>query len=187
MSVPSKYKDETKGEKAVIPRDESIPSIPPNQSELPSTVARDAQKYWQKVDDLFYKTLGHVEKAFDINVKINIIVVGVGISLLAYSIVYSAFRNLDLYSTAFGSLGVVSFIALFYFTPQRKIQRTVGDLVQIQMLYRSFLMQAEAVSDYDYRTRMTKNLGEVKEMNDHLIENTLKIVDKIEACIGEEK
>jgi hypothetical protein len=113
--------------------------------------------------------------------------VGVGITLLAYSIGYSAFKALDIYSTAFGSLGVASFIALFYFTPQKKIQKTVGDLVQIQMLYRAFYMQAEAVSDYDYRTRLTKTFDEVKRMNDHLMENTLKVIDKIEVCIGEEK
>ena len=174
------------------PREESAPkkakAVPPRgEDDLPSTLSRDAREYWNKLDDLFYKTLGHAEKAFDINVKINITVVGVGISLLVYSIVYGAFRNLDIYSTAFGSLGVVSFIALFYFTPQKKIQKTVGDLVQIQMLYRAFYMQAEAVSDYDYRTRMSKTLDEVKRMNDHLMENTLKVIDKIEKCIGEER
>jgi hypothetical protein len=172
--------------------DEAAPirakSVPPrDQDELPSTKARQAEKYWKDMDDLFYKTLGHAERAFDINVKINIVVVGVGISLLAYSIAYSAFRNLDIYSTAFGSLGVVSFIALFYFTPQRKIQKTVGDLVQIQMLYRTFYMQAEAVSDYDYITRLSKTFDDVKRMNDHLMESALKVIDKIEKCIGEEK
>jgi hypothetical protein len=182
MSVPpSRYE----AERAPPPRAKSVP--PRDRAELPSTKARQAEQYWKDMDALFYKTLGHAEKAFDVNVKINIIVVGVGISLLAYSIVYSAFKNLDIYSTAFGSLGVVSFIALFYFTPQRKIQKTVGDLVQIQMLYRTFYMQAEAVSDYDYLTRMSKTFDDVKRMNDHLMENTLKVIDKIEKCIGEEK
>jgi hypothetical protein len=178
---PSRYEEE----EAIHQRAKSVP--PRDQDELPSTRARQAEKYWKDMDDLFYKTLGHAERAFDINVKINIIVVGVGISLLAYSIVYSAFKNLDLYSTAFGSLGVLSFIALFYFTPQRKIQKTVGDLVQIQMLYRTFYMQAEAVSDYDYITRKSKTFDDVKRMNDHLMENAIKVIDKIEKCIGEEK
>ena len=178
---PPRYEEEEaklSGKKSVTPR---------VQGELPSTRSRVAEEYWKRIDELFYDTLGHAERAFDINVKINIIVVGVGITLLAYSIVYSAFNNLDIYSTAFGSLSVVSFISLFYFTPQRKIQKTVGDLVQIQMLYRSFYMQAEAVSDYDYYTRGSKTLDDVKSMNDHLLENTQKIIDKIEKCIGEEK
>jgi len=178
---PPRYEEEEaklSGKKSVTPR---------VQGELPSTRSRVAEEYWKRIDELFYDTLGHAERAFDINVRINIIVVGVGITLLAYSIAYSAFNNLDIYSTAFGSLSVVSFIALFYFTPQRKIQKTVGDLVQIQMLYRSFYMQAEAVSDYDYYTRGSKTLDDVKNMNDHLLENTQKIIDKIEKCIGEEK
>ena len=172
-------------DEAAPPRPKAVPLR--EEDELPSTKARQAEKYWKDMDNLFFKTLGHAERAFDINVKINIIVVGVGISLLAYSIVYSAFKNLDIYSTAFGSLGVVSFIALFYFTPQRKIQKTVGDLVQIQMLYRTFYMQAEAVSDYDYITRKSKTLDDVKRMDDHLLENAIKVIDKIEKCIGEEK
>ena len=43
------------------------------------------------------------------------------------------------------------------------------------------------MSDYDYYTRGSKTLDDVKNMNDHLLENTQKIIDKIEKCIGEEK
>ena len=57
--------------------------------------------------------------AFRINIIINIIVVGVGIILLGYSIVYSWKNNLDVYSVAFGSLGVLNFIVTFYFTPKK--------------------------------------------------------------------
>lgn len=184
---PSRYDEEKVYQNSQEMEESPKKAVPPATSgELPSTLARDAKEYWKKLDMLFYGTLGHAEKAFDINIKINIIVVAVGISLLTYSIVYSAFKNLDIYSTAFGTLGVASFIALFYFTPQRKISKTVGDLVQIQMLYRAFCMQAEAVSDYDYNTRKTKTMDEVKKMNDSLLENTLKVIDKIEKCIGEE-
>ena len=39
----------------------------------------------------------------------------------------------------------------------------------------------------DYITRKTKTLDDVKRMNDHLMENAIKVIDKIEKCIGEEK
>ncbi len=144
------------------------------------------RKYWQRLDDLFYRTIGHAERAFKINVIINIIVVGVGIVLLAYSMMYSWINSLDVYSTAFGSLGVVDFIAVFYFTPQRKIQKTVGDLTQIQMFYRTYFMQAEAVNDWDYYTK-EKTLEQLKEMNKHLEEVTINITQKIEQFIGEKE
>ena len=59
--------------------------------------------------------------------------------------------------------------------------------MQIQMLYRTFYMQAEAVSDYDYITRKSKTFDDIKRMNDHLMENAIKVIDKIEKCIGEEE
>ncbi len=172
--------------KGVPPRPEELEAAPPREEEVPSTVARNAQEYWKRIDDLFYKTINHAERAFDINVKINIIVVGVGISLLVYSFIYSALNGLDLYTTAFGSLGVASFIALFYFTPQRRIQKTVGDLVQIQMIYRTFTMQAEAINDYAFVIRKTQDFNLIKNMNEHFLEQTQKVIDKIEKCIGEQ-
>jgi hypothetical protein len=48
-------------------------------------------------------------------------------------------------------------------------------------------MQAEIVSDYDYNTRMSKTFDDVKRINDHPIENAIKVLNKIEKCIGEEK
>jgi hypothetical protein len=55
---------------------------------------------------LFNRTLGYAESAFKTNRYINLVVVGVGIAILAYAIIYSALKSLDLYSTAFGTLTV---------------------------------------------------------------------------------
>jgi hypothetical protein len=187
QSVPPRHEaSHSPSTKAPPPRPEALESAPPREEEVPSSAARSAKEYWKRIDDLFYETINHAERAFDINVKINIIVVGVGISLLAYSIIYSALNSLDIFSTAFGSLGVASFIALFYFTPQNKIQKTVGDLVQIQMIYRTFTMQAEAINDYAYSIRKTKDFDLIKNMNEHFLEQTQKVIDKIEKCIGEQ-
>lgn len=144
------------------------------------------REYWRRLDDLFYRTVGHAERAFKINVIINLIVVGVGTALLTYSMAYSWVNSLDLYSTAFGSLGVISFIAVFYFTPQRKIQKTVGDLTQIQMFYRTYFMQAEAVNDWDYYNPK-KTLEQLEKMNKHLEELTNNITEKIEEFIGKKE
>lgn len=146
----------------------------------------DYRDYWKKWDDLFYRTIGHAEKAFRINVYINVIVVIVGIVLLAYSVIYSWINGLDVYSTLFGSLGVIDFIAIFYLTPQRKIQKTVGDLAQIQMFYRTYYMQAEAINDWDYYNSK-KTLDQLEKMNKHLEELTKNATEKIEELIGKKE
>lgn len=107
-----------------------------------------AQKYWVRMDSLYFRIAEFAEHAFKVNKNINIIVVGVGIVLLAYAIIYSAFKGLDLYSTAFGTLGVLDFIAIFYFTPQKKIAKTVGDLTQSIMIYRTYWNQVETILDW---------------------------------------
>jgi len=142
-----------------------------------------AKEYWEKMDNLFYRTVGHAEQAFRINVYINLVVVIVGIVLLGYSIIYSWINSLDLYSTAFGGLGVVNFIAVFYLTPQRKIQKTVGDLTQMQMLYRTYYTEVEAHGDWD-RMHPEKTLDQLETMCTQLDRLTSNATEKIEKLIG---
>jgi hypothetical protein len=47
-----------------------------------------SKEYWDKLDSLFYRTIGYVEDAFKVNKIINIVVVGIGITFSAYGIIY---------------------------------------------------------------------------------------------------
>lgn len=168
------------------PRDFPSGATEGTKSKAVSPRSKDVQEYWKKVDQLFYRTIGHAETAFNVNVYINIIVVIIGIVILAYSIVYSWINGLSLYSTAFGSLGVVSFIATFYLTPQRKIQKTVGDLTQIQMFYRTYFTQVEAVNDWLYINEHKMSLNDLEKVNKQLETLTNDAVQKIEEFIGKD-
>ena len=145
-----------------------------------------ADEYWERMDAMYYRTIGHAERAFRINVNINIVVVIVGIVILAYSIIYSWINGLDVYSVLFGSLGVAEFIAIFYLTPQRKIQKNLGDLTQIQMLYRTYYTQVEAISDWD-RQNSKKTQDQLERMNKHLENLTNNATQKIEELIGKKE
>lgn len=145
---------------------------------------KEIREYWRRLDNLFYRTARNAERAFIINVSINVVLVIVGIALLTYSIIYSWVNGLDLYSTAFGSIGIIEFITVFYLTPQRKIQKTVGDLAQIQMFYRTYFMEAEAFNDWDYYTAKTKTLDQLIKMNEHLKDITISLAEKIEELVG---
>jgi hypothetical protein len=155
----------------------------PDQSEDGKSAAK---VYWERMDQLFYRTIKHAEDAFKVNLALNIVVAGVGLALLSYSIAYSWMKSLDIYSTAFGTLGVVSFVTLFYFTPQRKIQRTTGDLTQMQMIYRTYFMQAEEVNDW-YARHPEKSIKDIEKMNKHLQDITSVACSRIEKFIGEKE
>jgi len=145
-----------------------------------------ARTYWVQLDDLFYRTIAHAERAFKINLNINIVLVIVGIVILAYSIIYSWYNSLDLYSTAFGTLGILDFVAIFYFSPQRNIQKTVGDLTQIQMFYRSYYIQIEYIIDWA-NLHQDMTIEELEKWNNRVEEVTINITEKIEELIGKKE
>jgi len=145
-----------------------------------------ARTYWVQIDDLFYRTIAHAERAFKINLNINIVLVIVGIVILAYSIIYSWYNSLDLYSTAFGTLGILDFVAIFYLSPQRNIQKTVGDLTQIQMFYRSYYVQIEYIIDWA-NLHQDMTIEELEKWNKRIEEVTINITEKIEELIGKKE
>jgi len=136
------------------------------------------------MDALFHRTIGHAERAFKINVNINIILVIVGLALIGYSFIYSWINSLDVYSTAFGGIGVLSFVATFFMTPQDRIQRTVGDLTQIQMCYRTYCMQWENLGDWQRDNREDITIEQLNDLNKQLEDFTIAMTGNIEAIIG---
>lgn len=141
--------------------------------------------FWEKMDRLFKRTISYAEKAFTLNTYVNYAVVITGIALVGYSILYSWLYELDLYSIAYGSLGVATFIATFYLNPQRRIQQLVSDLTQIQLFYRTYCIQWEHIADWQKENRNNMTLEDLKSLNTQLEELTINIAAKIEEQIGE--
>jgi len=154
-----------------------------NTKTIPSRPEESTQ-YWKRIDDLFFRTHEHAERAFKFNLYINILVVAIGILMFLYSIFYSWTRNLDIYSVAFGGIGVASFVGLFYFQPQLKIQKTVGNLTQIQVVYRTYCAQWENITDWARNNQQHMTLQELDALNKQLEDRTNVAVDKIEKFIG---
>jgi hypothetical protein len=156
---------------------EKITKAIPNRPE-------EGEQYWKRIDDLFFRTHAYAERAFKVNLYINILVVAVGILMFLYSIFYSWTRSLDIYSVAFGGIGVASFVGLFYFKPQLKIQQTMGDLTQIQVVYRTYCAQWENITDWARNNQQHMTLQELDVLNKQLEERTNVAVEKIEKFIG---
>jgi len=162
--------------KAMLPRSEKLEAILPRSFTSGCCASQDS---WRRLDSLFYRTIRHAETAFKVNLWINIVVVAIGVILVTYSISYSAIKGLDVYSTAFGTLGVVSFIATFFLGPQKNITKNVGDLTNIQLCYRTYCAQWEAVNDFVYYRERNMTLDTLKEINSHLEILTFKTVEEI--------
>ena len=159
------------------------PSKPKAMPERPTDV-KAAIKYWEELDKLFYRTIGYAESAFRTNRYINIVVVCIGTVMVVYALVYNALRGSDLTSVAIGGLGIADFMGLVFFTTQSKIQKTVGDLTQIQMLYRTYCNELETTLDWvrDNRNAMTIDL--VERVDSELEKRTEYAIKRIEELIG---
>jgi hypothetical protein len=143
----------------------------------------DGAKYWEKIDELFYRALGYTERSFKINLYINILIVVVGCVLILYSISYGWLRGLDVYSAALGALGVLSIVSNFYLTPQRKMQKTMGDLTQVQIFYRTYCAQWENIMGWA-RENKDMTLEQLETLNKQLEERSGAAIEKIEKFLG---
>jgi hypothetical protein len=145
--------------------------------------------FWNEFDNLIWRSCRIAERATRITFSINIVMVGAGIALLAYSMIYSWVNSLDIYSTGFGALGVATFVSIFFLSPQSKIAESSGDLAQLQMLYRTYiyqtdLIQGRARARWDAGTFGNMDLKEIEETSKLLEETTNNIVQKIEILMG---
>jgi len=193
MSLPPRIGEKEK-KRALPPREKEseenkthkeTKALPPRPPKC--TTIKDSQIFWEKMDNLFFETIGQAKKAFRINSYINIIIVIVGCALLGYSMLYSWIKGFDLYSTAFGTLGVVSFIATFFVQPQNLVQKNVGDLTQIQMCYRTYCIQWETVVDWERNNEKTMKIEDIEKINRHILDITKELSQHVETMIGKTK
>ncbi len=77
-------------------------------------------------------------------------IVAVGVALVASSIANSWVKSTDVLSAGLATLGVGTFVLTFFLGPQSYITQGVNKLTRIQIIYRSYLLEIEALSDYDW-------------------------------------
>jgi len=96
-------------------------------------------------------TIHTAKSYYETNRKINIIIVIVGIIFLVNSIAYSWIKGVDLFSLFSGGLSIASFATLFFTKPQENITKALGNLTQIQMIYKAYCLQFDALLDFHLR------------------------------------
>jgi hypothetical protein len=118
-----------------------------------STFLDETRDLWQKMDNSFYNTIGHTQMAYRSSNKISYVLVAVGVIFLIQSIALIWVRgSIQIqWSVLLGGLSLASFVSLFFTQPQKHIQANVatalGNLAQIQMIYKLYSMQFAALAD----------------------------------------
>jgi hypothetical protein len=168
-------------QKAIAPR--SMPQIvnpsdSTNESGGNKRTRQTSEKYWDVLDDLFKKTMKIAINAYETNRIINIIIVCIGIILIINSVVYTWYHEYaDSWSLFSGGLGLLSFVLVFFLNPQIYITNALGNLAQIQIIYKAQSLEFESMSDYNWSKFIAnpRDLKEIMLMNEELERTTENI------------
>jgi hypothetical protein len=68
-------------------------------------------------------------------------------------------------SLASGGLSVATFVTLFFTKSQENITKAFGNLTQIQMIYKAFCLQFDALLDFHLRHEYDADLPTINSMN----------------------
>jgi hypothetical protein len=116
---------------------------------------------------------------YETNRKINLLIVGIGVVLLANSIGYAWYDGTNPWSLFSGGLGITSFATLFFTKPQQNITKALGNLTQIQMIYRSYCSQFDTILDAHIRSVETSSIDDLSKLNmtlRHATENAVVLI-----------
>jgi hypothetical protein len=117
-----------------------MPSVSSQGSEAQENI-------WDEIDRRFRRTMQLAENAYQTNYVINLIIVIIGIIFLGSSIYFSYVRGLDASTLTYAGIGIADFVALFLVNPQRRIEQLIGDLDQIEVIFRTWKDQTSLIDD----------------------------------------
>ncbi len=91
---------------------------------------------------LFQDSMGRVLDNYHLNLFTNVIIIVFGILLLSLSL-YFGFGSDEFkpFAGVAAAGGVANFIAVFFVNPQTRLRRLIGDLVQMRMIYSSWIAE----------------------------------------------
>lgn len=117
-------------------------------SQFDKTAYDQVQDLWKDVGERFRNINSKIESNYLLVVAINVAAVASGVILLMFSVYFalisSGSEGTGIFSAITGGIGVADFVALFIVNPQTRIRRVLGDMVQMQMIYMTWLNQVYA-------------------------------------------
>jgi len=104
-------------------------------------------KLWEEVNERYSVLMKSAQRAFGANLTINKVLVGIGIGLIFNALVYSWINGTDLFSLITGGAGA-TFIGIFFLLPQKMINKAIGNLAQIHLIYKTHAASWEYLKMY---------------------------------------
>jgi hypothetical protein len=156
--------------------DEQAKKIPPK----PKPTEAEAKQYWKDMDNYFFTSINQSNLAYKTNLTINILVVIIGTILIAYSIIYSAWKGMDVYSVAFGGIGIVAFISTLFLTPQRYIHNALSTTTRMQIVVKTFEAIWEAAIDKLATEGDEMTPEQLKDFDNHLVDVAVRLAEKLQ-------
>jgi hypothetical protein len=148
-------------------------------------VRKERREHMERIEKACAGTTKSAKTYYETNRIINLIIVSIGVILIANSIAYAWRDGTNSWSLFSGGLGIASFTTLFFTKPQQNITKALGNLTQIQMIYRSYCLQLDAILDAHIRSVDTNNIDDVSKLNTTLqytTENAVSLIqEKVEA------
>ncbi len=166
----------------------TLESVDVRRIETPAS-AGGSKRDWDKIDDVYYGLIRRANWAFLVNAYINILLVIVGVFLIAYALATAWIKGADLAAAFTGVGGIVAVVATFFVGPQERIPKHMGDLAQIQMLYRTYTLQADTFNDWVWYNEVEGKLTStnLKRAFKILEDTTRESCSLVEKLIGPEE
>jgi hypothetical protein len=147
-------------------------------------VRKERREHLERLEKACAGTTKSARAYYETNRKINLLIVGIGVVLLANSIAYAWYDGTNPWSLFSGGLGITSFATLFFTKPQQNITKALGNLTQIQMIYRSYCLQFDTILDAHIRSVETSSIDDLSKLNmtlRHATENAVMLIqEKVE-------
>jgi hypothetical protein len=164
------------------------------KEEQQDPIKKERLDHIQRIEKACSGTIKSAGIYYETNRKINLIIVTVGIVLLGNSIGYTWYKQTpDAWSLFSGGLGITSFATLFFTKPQQNITKALGNLAQIQMIYRSYCLQFDTILDAHIRNETsvtnsnTAYIEELAKLNTALQNTTQNAVTLIQEKVETEE
>jgi hypothetical protein len=150
-------------------------------------VRRERREHLERLEKACAGMTKSAKGYYETNRKINLLLVCIGVVLLVDSIAYAWYSGINLWSLFSGGLGITSFATLFFTKPQQNITRALGNLTQIQMIYRSYCLQFDTILDAHLRSVDNNSIEELNKLNTTLRDATENAVMLIQEKVETEE
>ncbi|MCL4437270.1 MAG: hypothetical protein M1503_08235 [Thaumarchaeota archaeon] len=126
--------------------------------------------------DTILEATDQMKKAFSVSLWMHRITFYTGIFLI-FAAVYAGFQRLDLLAGALGLGGLADISYHFYKKPVEGVQKSIGNLVQIQSAFLGFINELAYWKGFAGSTDIQKNIQVTKSLRE-LTEKTMKLIEQ---------